>query len=68
MKGFSTQNWIIGILIAAFVSSFVVGFLHGVGFLSEPESPIVHTFRDWIIVAVIVVPISYLVARILPQD
>lgn len=67
MKNFSTKNWIIAIIIASWVTSFVVGALHGAGLLSEPENPIIHTFQDWIFVIIVMVPVSYVLARIIPD-
>ncbi len=63
MKNLSTRGWIIGILIGSWIATFVVGFLHVAGMFPEPENPIVHTFIDWIPIAVILLPISYIVAR-----
>jgi len=67
MKDFSTRNWIIGILIGAWIASFIVGGLHGAGFISEPANPIIHTFQDWVLVIIPLLPISYVVARLLPS-
>ncbi|MBI2530075.1 MAG: hypothetical protein HYW05_02950 [Candidatus Diapherotrites archaeon] len=66
MKGFSTRNWIIGILIGAWIASFVVGYLHMAKIITEPENPIVHTFIDWAYVVIFLLPISYMLARIIP--
>lgn len=67
MEKFNTKNWIIGILVSSWIASFVVGFLHGAELLSESANPLIHTTKDWLFVAVIVVPISYLLARIMPN-
>lgn len=65
--GYSTRNWLIGILVGAWVASFVVGYLHGAELLSEPANPILHTFQDWVLVAIVLVPVSYVLARFLPE-
>jgi len=67
MRNFSTKNWVIGILIGAWVATFFVGFWHVAGIFPEPENPIVHTFIDWIPIVVILLPISYILARIMPS-
>lgn len=67
MKRFSTKNWIIAMLVSAWVVSFVVGFLHGAGLFPEQENPIFHATTDWVVVSVILVPLSYLLAKIIPD-
>lgn len=64
-ENFSTKSWIIGILVGAWVATFVVGYLHVAKLLPEPENPIVHTFMDWIILIVFLLPISYGLARMI---
>jgi len=66
MKNFGNKNWVIGILVSSFVATFVVGFLHEKQLLSESLNPLLHVLRDWLIVLVFVLPISYLIAKILP--
>lgn len=67
MKSLSTRNWIIGLLIGSWIATFVVGSLHGAELLTEPANPIMHTFQDWIILIVFLLPISYGFARIIPS-
>lgn len=64
---YSTRNWLIGILVGAWIASFIVGYLHVAELISEPSNPIAHTFKDWILVAIFLVPVSYLLARFLPR-
>ena len=68
MKRFTTKSWIIAILISAWVVSFVAGFLHGAGILSEPSNPFIHTTRDWIIISVVLIPLSYGLARVFSRE
>lgn len=67
MVNLKTRNWVIGILIGAWIASFVVGYLHVAEILPEPANPIIHTFQDWLLVVVFLLPISYVIARILPK-
>ncbi len=67
MGDYSTKNWIIGLLVGAWVATFIVGYLHEAGMLSEPANPLIHTFRDWIIVTIPLLPISYGLASKLPS-
>ena len=67
MANFKTRNWIVGILIGAWIASLIVGSLHGADIISEPANPIIHTFQDWLFVIIPLVPISYLLARVLPN-
>lgn len=66
MKDFNTKNWIIGILIGAFIATFAVGFLHKLGILTEPANPIAHTFQDWLAFIIFLLPVTYLITRIMP--
>lgn len=66
MKNFNTKNWIIGILIGAFIATFAVGFLHKLEILSEPANPILHTFQDWLAFIIFLLPVAYLITRIMP--
>ncbi|MFQ5815847.1 MAG: hypothetical protein ACE5G7_05060 [Candidatus Hydrothermarchaeaceae archaeon] len=68
MGDYSTRNWIIALLVAGWITTFVIGFLHESGMLSEPGNPIVHTFRDWIIVVVLLIPISLGLLRVIPSE
>ena len=64
MENYSTKSWIIGILIGALIATSIVGLLHE-GMLIEPSNPIIHALRDWIIVLIPLLPISYILARII---
>jgi len=67
MTDLKTKNWIIGILIGSLISTAVVGFLHEKAILPEPSNPIIHIIRDWLLVVIFVLPISWILARILPN-
>lgn len=62
---FSTKSWVIGILIGSLIATFIVGYLHSADLLSEPSNPVLHTLKDWIIVLVFLLPVSYILARII---
>ncbi|MFB6190804.1 MAG: hypothetical protein ABEJ64_00070 [Candidatus Nanohaloarchaea archaeon] len=50
--------------VALWVSTFVLGFLHGQGMLMpEPSNPLVHTTRDWLIGIVPFLVSFYLVEK-----
>ena len=66
MKDFNTKNWFVGILIGAFIATFAVGFLHKLEVLSEPLNPIVHTSQDWLAFIIFLLPVTYLITRIMP--
>ncbi len=63
--GFSTKSWVIGILVGSLIATFVVGYLHSAELLSEPANPILHALKDWIIVLIPLLPVSYILARII---
>lgn len=60
---FSTKNWLIGIAISSFIATFIMGYLHEAGILEEKINPLVHTLRDWTIVLIVIIPITYLIAK-----
>ena len=60
----STKAWVIGILVGSLIATFIVGYLHSSGLFSEPKNLILHILKDWIVVLIPLLPISYLVARI----
>ena len=64
---FTTKAWVIGILIATFIATLIVGYLHSAEILSEPANPLLHTLKDWVIVIIITLPITYIIARIIPN-
>ena len=61
---YSTKSWVIGILVGSLIATFVVGYLHQAELIAEPENPILHTLKDWIIILVFLLPFSYILARI----
>ena len=65
MVKLSTKSWIIGILIGSLIATAVVGYLHSAELISEPANPILHILKDWIIVLIPLLPISYLLARVI---
>lgn len=62
---FSTRAWIIGILIGSLIATIVVAYVHIAEILGEPANPILHILQDWIIVLIPLLPVSYIVARII---
>ena len=60
-----TRSWIIGILIGSIVATAIVGYLHETGIFSEPANPILHLVKDWIFVIVPLLPISYMIAKLI---
>lgn len=64
---FSTKNWIIGIAISSLIATFIMGYLHEAGILDESVSPLIHTLRDWLFVVVPMVPIAYVIAKMMPS-
>lgn len=65
MMNYRTKNWVVGILIGSWVATFIVGYLHGAELLSEPHNPLVHTFRDWLIMIVVLLPLTLVVVRVM---
>lgn len=55
---------LISILIGTWFSALVVGWLHGAKLLPEPTNPILHTFQDWILLLIVILPISYLITKL----
>lgn len=62
-----TLSWVIGILVGSLIGTMVMGWMHEAGILPEPESPLFHILRDWLIALVAILPVSFLVAKFVPQ-
>ncbi len=61
----STKAWVIGILAGSLIATFIVGYLHIAEIFSEPENLILHILKDWVIVLIPLLPVSYILARII---
>ncbi len=68
MKNFNTKNWVIGLLVGSFIATFAVGFLHKLEVLSELANPIIHTFQDWLAFIIFLLPVAYIITRIMPAN
>jgi len=62
---YTTKAWVIGILIGSLIATFIVGYLHSAELISEPTNILLHILKDWIIVLIPLLPVSYIIARII---
>ncbi len=62
---YSTRGWVIGLLIGSLIATFIVGYVHMAEILGEPANPVLHIFQDWIVVLIPLLPITYIIARII---
>ncbi len=62
---YTTKSWVIGLLIGSLIATFLVGYLHQAELISEPANILLHVLKDWIIVLIPLLPISYIIARII---
>ena len=65
MTSYRTKAWVIGLLIGSLIATLVVGLVHETGILEMIENPILHLIEDWIIVLIPLLPITYIVVRII---
>ncbi len=63
--GLRTRSWVVGILVGSIVATAIVGYLHEADIFLEPANPIMHLLKDWIFIIVPLLPISYLIARLM---
>lgn len=62
---YTTKAWIIGLLIGSLITTIVVGLVHETEILGMFSNTFLHILEDWIIILIPLLPISYIIARII---
>ncbi len=62
---YRTKSWVIGILIGSLIATIIIAYFHIAEILGEPTNPILHILQDWVIVLIPLLPVSYIIARII---
>lgn len=65
MSNLKTKSWIIGILVGSLIATIVVGLVHETEILGMFSNTFLHILEDWIIVLIPLLPITYIIARII---